>query len=164
MKHRVREIVAVYADTRIPPGPAITTPEDAAKIFAKELRGLAHEHVAMLALNQKHKPIAYRVVARGTIDMAMVSPAEVYEIVLLTGAAACIVAHNHPSGETAPSVDDRRLWVALKQAGEIMLRGRASTASLLETRERTRSRPNASSTSKHRQESSHVQALEPRFE
>ena len=35
-------------------------------------------------------------------------------------AAACVVAHNHPSGDPAPSDDDLALTVRLREVGELV--------------------------------------------
>jgi DNA repair protein RadC len=36
------------------------------------------------------------------------------------GAAACIVAHNHPSGDPTPSRDDLLLTARLREVGELV--------------------------------------------
>ena len=48
----------------------------------------------------------------------VVQPGEVFGAALKADAKAVIVAHNHPSGNTAPSAQDRELTVALKRLGE----------------------------------------------
>jgi DNA repair protein RadC len=35
-------------------------------------------------------------------------------------AAALIIAHNHPSGQTEPSAEDREITVTMKDAGRIL--------------------------------------------
>ena len=53
---------------------------------------------------------------RGTINAAAVYPREVVKAALRHNARSVILAHNHPSGQTEPSVADRRLTDMLRQA------------------------------------------------
>jgi len=54
----------------------------------------------------------------GTIDRAAVYPRRVIESVLKCGAAALVLAHNHPNGHTTPSEQDKVLTRAIVLAAE----------------------------------------------
>jgi DNA repair protein RadC len=54
----------------------------------------------------------------GTIDRAAVFPRRVMESALRRGAAALVLAHNHPNGHTAPSEHDKMLTRAIVLAAE----------------------------------------------
>lgn len=54
----------------------------------------------------------------GTIDRAAVYPRRVVEAALKRGAAAIVVAHNHPNGNLAPSEHDKILTHAIVLAAE----------------------------------------------
>lgn len=54
----------------------------------------------------------------GTVDRAAVYPRRVVESALRRGAAALVVAHNHPNGVVQPSEQDRLLTRALVLAAE----------------------------------------------
>jgi len=54
----------------------------------------------------------------GTIDRATVYPRRVVEAALRRGAAAVVLAHNHPNGDVTPSEQDRLLTRALVLAAE----------------------------------------------
>ncbi len=60
-------------------------------------------------------------VSVGTLDASLVHPREVLKGLLLSNSAACIVAHNHPSGDPTPSQEDialtRRLYDACQLVG-----------------------------------------------
>ena len=43
-----------------------------------------------------------------------------FKFAILANAAAVILAHNHPSGETSPNRDDIELTQRLVQAGQIL--------------------------------------------
>ena len=49
-----------------------------------------------------------------------VQPGEVFAAALKADAKSIIVAHNHPSGSTIPSTQDRELTAALKKLGEAL--------------------------------------------
>ncbi len=54
----------------------------------------------------------------GTIDRAVVYPRRVVESALRRGAAAVVLAHNHPNGDVTPSEQDKLLTRALVMAAE----------------------------------------------
>ena len=54
----------------------------------------------------------------GTIDRAAVYPRRVIEAALKRGAAALVLAHNHPNGNLAPSEHDKVLTRAIVLGAE----------------------------------------------
>jgi DNA repair protein RadC len=52
--------------------------------------------------------------------LTLVHPREVYADALTDRAAALVVAHNHPSGRTEPSPEDREVTSRLHAAGETL--------------------------------------------
>ena len=50
----------------------------------------------------------------------LVHPREVFEPAIRCGAAHIIAAHNHPSGDPAPSAEDHRLTRVLCEAGKVL--------------------------------------------
>lgn len=54
----------------------------------------------------------------GTIDRAAIYPRRVVESALRRGAAAIVLAHNHPNGDVKPSEQDKLLTRALVMAAE----------------------------------------------
>ncbi|WP_313053448.1 JAB domain-containing protein [Pseudomonas lopnurensis] len=69
-----------------------------------------------LFLSSKHQVIACETLFRGTIDSAQVSPRVVVQRALANNAAAVIIAHQHPSGCSEPSVADKLLTKRLRDA------------------------------------------------
>jgi DNA repair protein RadC len=80
------------------------------------LRDNPHEVFACLFLDTRHRVIAFEELFHGTIDGATVYPRVVAEKALRHGAAALIVAHNHPSGVCEPSLADQAITRRLKEA------------------------------------------------
>ena len=73
-----------------------------------------------VALDTAHKVIGASVISSGTLDAALVHPREVFRFAFLCNAAAIIVGHNHPSGNTDPSSPDKAVFRRLQEAGELL--------------------------------------------
>lgn len=119
----VRELVVSYRRMKTMTTCAdrsIATPREAASVFASIMGEEAVEVFGILCLTTKHRLIAYHQISRGGIDHAVASPREVFQVALLSHAAAVVVGHNHPSGDPMPSSDDVTLTTRLEQAGEIL--------------------------------------------
>ena len=104
----------------IPESEHITSPADAAKVLMGRLRHETHEHFLVLLLNTKNRIITIQQVSEGSLTSAVVHPREVYAPAIVAHAAAILVAHNHPSGDPYPSIDDKSLTSTLSKAGDII--------------------------------------------
>ena len=71
-------------------------------------------------LNTRNQVLSLEEISKGTLNAAIVHPREVYKAVILRSASGIILAHNHPSGDPAPSRDDLVLTQRLKDAGELI--------------------------------------------
>ena len=98
----------------------IKGPPDAAEFVRNVLTDNSREHFVALYLNSVHEIIAYSIVSIGTANSALASPREVFQRAVMTGAISIIVAHNHPSGDTVPSSEDRAVTRRLRDAGKIL--------------------------------------------
>lgn len=78
------------------------------------------EHFVVLTLDGAHQVIAIRVVSMGLVNRTIVHPREVFGPAIKDNAVAIIVAHNHPSGKTDPSPEDRDITRRLVSAGELL--------------------------------------------
>jgi DNA repair protein RadC len=77
------------------------------------------EHFSILLLNNKNRVRAHKVISSGSLTASLVHPREVFKPVILYGAAAIILCHNHPSGDPEPSAEDIDITRQLVQCGEI---------------------------------------------
>ena len=80
------------------------------------LRDRRREVFCGLFLDTRHRVVHWEELFLGSIDGACVYPRVVAEKALLLGAAAVIVAHNHPSGVCEPSLADQAITRRLKDA------------------------------------------------
>jgi DNA repair protein RadC len=80
---------------------------EAAKTYlCARLRPLPREVIQVLFLDKKNQLIADERLGEGTVDHAPVYPREVVRRALELSASALVLAHNHPSGDPAPSRAD----------------------------------------------------------
>jgi len=101
-------------------GTEITSPDKTKEFLQLKLGHLEHEVFAVLWLDNRHRVIAYSELFHGTIDGTNVHPREVVKMAMRQNAAACIFAHNHPSGRTEPSLADRHLTRELKEILDVV--------------------------------------------
>jgi len=74
----------------------------------------------VVMLNAQNCAISYQEVTRGVLNSSLVHPREVFRLSILYGAAGIILAHNHPSGNPAPSADDKAITKQLVEAGALL--------------------------------------------
>jgi len=98
----------------------ISTAADAADLVREYLDGADREHFVVILLTTKHNVIGINTVSVGGLAVAYVHPREVFKPAILAGAAAVIIAHNHPSGDPEPSTDDCVLTDTIRSAGRIL--------------------------------------------
>ncbi|RCL26898.1 hypothetical protein C6A77_10960 [Pseudomonas sp. AFG_SD02_1510_Pfu_092] len=109
------EIGRRHLATSIKRESAMDSPATVRRYLKAMLRHEVSEVFGCLFLDTKHRPLAFEILFRGTIDRASVYPREVVRRALLHNAAALILCHNHPSGNNEPSQDDVHLTLSLKR-------------------------------------------------
>ncbi len=100
--------------------PPVRDAQEAASLLAPKLAHQEVEVFAVLALDGKNRPLRRYEVSRGTLTAALVHPREVFRPAIALGAAALILAHNHPSGDPTPSCEDKAISERLRQVGELV--------------------------------------------
>ena len=98
----------------------ISSPQMVADLVAKYTGTPDREMFIVLAINTRNKIAGIHTVSVGSLDTSIVHPREVFKFAILANAASIVVAHNHPSGDIAPSGDDIELTKRLQKAGEIL--------------------------------------------
>jgi DNA repair protein RadC len=100
----------------------INSPDDAARLATESVRARDDdkEHFWVMLLNQKHHYLMHTEVSMGSQSAALVHPREVYGPAVREGAAVVVLVHNHPSGNPAPSSEDRQLTARLKECGTLL--------------------------------------------
>ena len=93
-------------------GPMVGSSADVANYFQDDARAI-REWFRVLYLNSKNAVILNKLEFLGTIDSAPVYPREIMVQALQCGAVCLVLAHNHPSGDPAPSYCDREITKAI---------------------------------------------------
>lgn len=88
-------------------------------IFNELDGGASVEHFGALLLNVQNELIGFKAFNTGTIDQVSVYPRMVIHTALMVGASGLILVHNHPSGYTDPSEEDKRLTRSLREAAKL---------------------------------------------
>ena len=95
---------------------AFASPESVKHYLQLQLARKPHEEFAVLFLDAQNRLIEMQLMFRGTLTQTSVYPREIVTEALRLGAAAAILAHNHPSGTVHPSRADEALTQTLKAA------------------------------------------------
>lgn len=103
-------------DARVRRDDVIESPKAARELVALRLAPHQREVFSILWLDNRHRVIAFEELFFGTIDGCSVHAREVVRQAIHHNAAACILAHNHPSGVAEPSHADRSITSKLREA------------------------------------------------
>ena len=101
-------------------GISLTSPSRTVEYLQTVLKHHHREIFTCLFLDTRHRVIASEDLFHGSIDGACVYPRIVAERALRLNAAAVIVAHNHPSGISEPSIADQAITRRLKDALQLL--------------------------------------------
>lgn len=115
------------AANRAAPAPSASrpnagTPEQVAAIVRALAGSTICEREAMYAitLDNRGNVIGSHQLTVGTLASTVVHPRDVFRAALADNAAALILAHNHPSGDPAPSAEDYAVTSRLADAGRLL--------------------------------------------
>ncbi len=101
------------------PATLLLSPEDVWREL-KDIRNHKKEHFIVFYLDSRSQEIKREIISVGTLNSSLVHPREVFEPAVVASAAQLILAHNHPSGNSEPSVEDTALTRRLCAAGQIL--------------------------------------------
>ena len=94
----------------------VATSRRAEELLHGDLYGLDHEEAWLIYLTSHNQVIAKEMVSKGTLDKTAIDCRTILRQALLHNAAAIIVSHNHPSGDSTPSRNDIFLTNKLREA------------------------------------------------
>lgn len=78
------------------------------------------ERFCVLTMDTKHQPLNWYTIHIGALDRCPCHPADIFRPAILDGAAAVLLAHNHPSGDSTPSDADRDVTKRLTDIGHLI--------------------------------------------
>jgi DNA repair protein RadC len=98
----------------------ITSPEVVFQRYGPQFSVLKKEVFMVLLLNSANMLTREHRVSEGTLNASLVHPREVFNPAITELAASIILLHNHPSGETEPSLEDKNITHRLVEAGKLL--------------------------------------------
>ena len=81
---------------------------------------LEQEHLRLILLDTRNYVIDTPTLYIGSLNTSMIRIGEVFRDAIRRNAAALIAAHNHPSGDPAPSPEDVNVTRQIVQAGKLL--------------------------------------------
>ena len=100
--------------------PVISSPEDVDRLLRGRMAHLDRERFVVVVLGAKYAVMEIHTVSIGTLTSSLVHPREVFKPAVLASTAGLILAHNHPSGKSEPSREDRDVARRIARTGKTM--------------------------------------------
>lgn len=101
----------------------ITNSQDAYKLLRPTYDDGTIEHkeyFKILLLNRANKVLGYSQISEGGITETSVDVRIILQMAILSNATCIILSHNHPSGNTKPSMQDRQLTERIVKATRLL--------------------------------------------
>ena len=99
---------------------AISCSKDIYDVYRYKFNCAQQEVFSVLCMNSRNEIMAKHDVAKGSGNIVIVKPADVFREAVKSGAVSVAVVHNHPSNNTTPSPEDRQITDKLIHAGELL--------------------------------------------
>lgn len=117
----IKAVADRYLETRVIERDVVNNPDDLVDYLNHTIGFKGREHFVGIFLDAKNRVLASEILFSGSLSASAVYPREVVIKALQHQAASVIFAHNHPSGDVAPSASDkditRKLLFALGVVG-----------------------------------------------
>lgn len=100
--------------------PLIEEASDIFRILGPEMQALKQECVKVVLLDSRNRLIKCEEISKGSLDVNIIHPRDVFRKAIENNAASIILVHNHPSGDPEPSKEDLKITKQICKAGEIL--------------------------------------------
>lgn len=97
----------------------VTSSGDVFNYLSLYLSDLSHEEFWVLLLNRANDILTHKQISEGGATATVVDVKKIARLAIENHAVGIILAHNHPSGNTQPSEQDRALTKKIKAALEL---------------------------------------------
>ncbi|MGB4262735.1 MAG: DNA repair protein RadC [Fervidobacterium sp.] len=112
-KRLVREEVSILDE------PVFNSPENVFK-YCMDMQTFRQEVARVLFLDTKLKLVGSKDISKGTLNISVVHPRDIFREALLRNCSGIVLVHNHPSGDVKPSNEDLELTIRLKKTGDLL--------------------------------------------
>jgi DNA repair protein RadC len=93
---------------------------DVVRAFGPRLVDSPDELVIAVVLDARQRPVAERVLARGSASACAVGARQIFALAVREGGAGVLLVHNHPSGDPTPSGEDIEFTRNVIAAGRVL--------------------------------------------
>lgn len=107
--HFIHAVARRYLKQRLENKNYLRSSKEVGDYLIHSMRDLKREVFTVIFLDASHAIITTEIAAEGTITANTIYPREIIKQALAHNAAALVIAHNHPSGNPAPSAEDHKL-------------------------------------------------------
>ncbi len=90
------------------------------ELMREKLKDEKQEHFIAIHLNNRNYFIKEELITKGILDASIIDPREVFKSSIRNSASRIILVHNHPSGDSTPSKEDKEVTKKLVEAGELL--------------------------------------------
>ena len=94
--------------------------KDVFNYYVDKLQDKKKEHFYALYLDTKNQIIEEKLVSKGILNASLIHPREVFNPAIRANSNSVILVHNHPSGNYAPSKEDKEVTKLLDNAGNLL--------------------------------------------
>lgn len=88
--------------------------------YASHMQWYEVEHMCVLLLNTKMRPMGLETIHVGTVDACQIAIGQLFKPAIKRSAAHVVLLHNHPSGDPTPSPEDVRTTQQVIEAGKLL--------------------------------------------
>lgn len=99
---------------------SLQSPKEVYELLSASMKDLDREHFIALLLDNRHRLLEIETVSIGSLDASIVHPRELFKSCVRRSAAGIIIVHNHPSGDSRPSLEDKLVTQRLLEGGKLL--------------------------------------------
>ena len=88
--------------------------------YMEQVRHLEEEHLLLVMTDNKNQLLKDIIISKGTVNMSVASPREIFLTAVKMRAVHIILLHNHPSGDPSPSQEDYDITKRIRDAGQLL--------------------------------------------
>jgi DNA repair protein RadC len=98
----------------------VRSARDVYNILIDELKDEKQEKVYLISLNSQNRIIDKSIIFIGSVNESIIHPREIYKVAFKNSANSIIIAHNHPSGNLIPSIQDIKITKTFNKISKII--------------------------------------------
>lgn len=99
---------------------SLNSPSSIADYYMEEMRHRRKEAFVGAFFDAKCKFLGDSVISTGSVSQTFVSPMELFRKALMCSAVMIVILHNHPSGDPAPSEEDRKITRQVEKGAQLL--------------------------------------------